>query len=233
MVHWIKLLGLYGLSATATRSQDRRDVGSGMSTLASSPTGNLSVSERQCAQLGATLNRTADLFSRQLSREEYYSRNFMWVRCRSMETKWFDMGGAWFGRDGKDLEARFWGRPMIEYQFNYVKGNWGDATLFFTTVTEMSLLEALAKMKALAEVASERYKRNLYIIDCRGQEHDPYFATERRGVPFPNPDMIQPENGNRAHYNSAKKSRVHAGRKQEWLLKHPMAEGGAQKGGAG
>ncbi|KAM4055667.1 hypothetical protein HRG_008479 [Hirsutella rhossiliensis] len=234
MVSWVKILSIYVLSTMALLATvagtggRRRDMAFNMSldTVLDAPgaDGNSSTRARRCAQLGATLNKTAELFTRQLTREEYYARNFMWIRCRSMGTKWFDMGGAWFGRDGKDLEARFWGIPMAEWRFNYVKGNWGDATLFFNEYLELSFDNVMKRIRDLTDVASERYKRNLYIIDCPGQRRDPYFATERKGVIFPNPKMVQPVDGNRAYYNAEKMSKQVGQGFPSWPKKHPKTD---------
>ncbi|EQK99160.1 hypothetical protein G6O67_005721 [Ophiocordyceps sinensis] len=144
------------------------------------PKGN-SESARNCARLKAALNETAELWTRPLTREEYYRRNFMWVRCRSMQAKWFDMGGAWFDR-GDEALKKLLGRELVDWQFKYVRGNWGDATLFFSQFREVALEHTVAKMIKLAEKASSEYRRNFYVIDCPGQEEYAYYATERKGV---------------------------------------------------
>ena len=58
-----------------------------------------------CESFKALRDQTAALFRRPLSKREYESRNFMWLRCRSDETHLFDMGGTWFGRAARTSKS--------------------------------------------------------------------------------------------------------------------------------
>lgn len=137
----------------------------------------------ECDELAELRKQTADLFQRPLSREEYYERNWMWLRCRTETHNEFDAGGSWFGEDAEDFHNKV--RPLdcgpINWHFKYVNGQgWGDAMFGFDwSIPNCVLPFTVQILRDIAKVATDRYQRELYIWDCPGAHDDPHWGTER------------------------------------------------------
>ncbi|PHH85925.1 hypothetical protein CDD83_10986 [Cordyceps sp. RAO-2017] len=131
-----------------------------------------------CQKLEEQRNKTMELFRRPLTREEYESRNFMWVRCRMKYGKAFDLGGLWFGPNGKWLREAVEPRILVEWHFRYYRGDWGDADLSFNTHLELNLVQTLEAFMRVASVRNQVNHRNLYLLNCPKMEHHEYYGWE-------------------------------------------------------
>lgn len=158
-----------------------------------------STSKGECERAEVIRNETAQLFSRQLTKDEYYQRNFMWMRCRGTRSPFFDLGGSWFGHNGEDLKRMIDGpMPIRVWQFKYVNAvrpgisndGWGDAELFVNPWYPVKLDEAVSVIREFGRKEAAKYRRSFYIIDCPGFEMDPSWATERSTIDFPNPARV-------------------------------------------
>ncbi|KJZ79408.1 hypothetical protein HIM_00877 [Hirsutella minnesotensis 3608] len=152
-----------------------------------------------CEQYVAMRDKAAGLFERTLTREEYYARDFMWIRCRSKQSKFFDVGGSWPGQDGLDFKAFLNKMTIINWSHRYLNGKWGDAVIFFNMFDEISLENMMVEILSFARAASDRSGRNLYLIDCPLPDY-PYWATERDGSIFFNHKLVPPKKQHMARY---------------------------------
>lgn len=191
MAFWIRI-GVWIWLAAASLCMIDQGTGSNLEPgfESASPTGFNTEPKIQedCNAMEALRNKTADLFRRRISREEYYRRNWMWIRCRGKRVNRLDMGGSWFGPEGRDfkryLENMNCG-SVLNWRFKYVNGEWGDATLRFNWLLSCGLKTTIAVASSLARVAGERYKREFYILNCPRASMDPNWASEFPGFGWP------------------------------------------------
>ncbi|KAF7542777.1 hypothetical protein G7Z17_g11285 [Cylindrodendrum hubeiense] len=136
----------------------------------------------------ATRNLTELLFNRPLTYTEYYARNWMWLRCRTVVSNQFDVGGGWVRDYGREMlaEARRVRCGLINWQFEYANGQrWGDAYMSFDWWTgECDQIQAVRAAIRAARRAAMEARRELYIYNCRGFDDYPWsFVEMRRGRP--------------------------------------------------
>ncbi|KAK7417042.1 hypothetical protein QQX98_004803 [Neonectria punicea] len=139
------------------------------------------------------INITQEWFSRPLNASEYYTRNWMWLRCRTTASLQFDAGGNWVNDYGRRFlkamhNARGAAGPKcgpINWQFDYVNGqDWGDAHIgfdwFFMSCDQVTAIKAI--MEAARLVRSET-RRQLYLYNCPGFDQYPWsFVEWRKGA---------------------------------------------------
>ncbi|ODA81436.1 hypothetical protein RJ55_04403 [Drechmeria coniospora] len=157
-------------------------------------------SNNDCQNRELAYKKAAQLFTRRLTKEEYNSRNFMWIRCRCEKTSIFDMGGLWFGPNGRNLWYEIQKSiPVHGWHFRYTdprrqgglgKQGWGDAEVVMYPRVFGQLQDFVRVIVQAGQKASIRYHRTLYIIDCPGAELSPVWGTERSKIRFPFPRSI-------------------------------------------
>ena len=143
----------------------------------------------ECRKLEALRNQTEELFLKSPNREEYYNRNWMWVRCRTAFHNEFDAGGSWFGPYAEDLRRRLEDSHCVWYNwhFKYINSRgWGDAMFGFNWASpRCHQQDTVDIMRKVAKIAADRYQREFYIWDCPGAETDPNWDSESMGKPVP------------------------------------------------
>lgn len=123
------------------------------------------------------------------NRQEYLERNYNWIRCRTLHTPHFDVGGGWVDDGGKRLWAGM-GKWIpqcvpVNNRVTYVNGqDWGDATLFFDCFFPWNNIKTI--VKALEKIGHDYavdHRREFYIFNCPGFNSGPYAGIEPKKGP--------------------------------------------------
>lgn len=120
-------------------------------------------------------------FSRPLDRDDYYKRNFNWVRCHSNLVLRFSVGGGWAGLHGRNVLRQLKSFPecadTMGWRFEYInKEGFGDAMMSWDTFWgRCNPMLAVYAMLEVAREAEPLTHRKLYVYGCPGfRELDDY-----------------------------------------------------------
>ncbi|GAO15037.1 uncharacterized protein UV8b_00439 [Ustilaginoidea virens] len=129
---------------------------------------------------------TDRLFGKPLTRDEYYERNWLWLRCRTSINPTFDAGGSWVGEWGvsvyEGLQNR--GCGFLNWHFKYVnQRDWGDVMFGFDSNDECEakgLKGVSTKLLDMARETARKLDREFHVWNC---EHlDGIYAVGTEGL---------------------------------------------------
>jgi hypothetical protein len=122
-------------------------------------------------------------FGTPLTMDDYFLRDWFWIRCHSLLDIKLSVGGSWPGPHGKhlmrELEASHCGL-VVNWTFEYVNGqNWGDAVVrMMWFEPRCGVKEVVLASIKLAKMAGWQKEREFYIYSCPAGRDEPGWRNE-------------------------------------------------------
>ena len=123
-------------------------------------------------------------FGNPLTMNDYFLRDWFWIRCHSQLDIRISVGGSWPGPHGKnwlrELNAIGCG-PIVNWVFEYANGlKWGDAVVRMDWwISTCGIKEVIDTAVKLAKMAGAQKHREFYIYSCPAARDEPGWRNEQ------------------------------------------------------